>query len=357
MRGRLRFPGTLVVCACMLAVAPLAAQDARISNDVDTTLVTVGGRIQMTVTVEHAVGARVVWPDSLDLAPFELLGAQTAAPANVGGRARSSVTLTMAAFELGELEIPSFDVQVVGPGEARETLSTDRFGIEVVSVGADEGGDIRDIRGPLGIPLGVVTVSLWLLFALVTLAAAYGLHRRSRRNGEDEVGEVGPPPRPAHEVALEAIVRSESSPMLERGQVKEYHIEVSEVLRTYVEARFCVPSLEMTTREVVDGLRGVGAPGQFVDGLRRFLDQCDMVKFAKVRPTLEASQEILGLGRDLVTGSVPDHADVVSDTGGSENGGSDVVGTLSVETDRVRPAADSETAEAEPSSSPEQVVS
>jgi hypothetical protein len=82
-----------------------------------------------------------------------------------------------------------------------------------------------------------------------------------------------------------------------------------------------------------------------------------MVKFAKVRPTLEASQEILELGRDLVTGSVPDHADVVSDTGGSENGGSDVVGTLSVETDRVRPAADSETAEAEPSSSPEQVVS
>jgi hypothetical protein len=158
-------------------------------------------------------------------------------------------------------------------------------------------------------------------------------------------------------VALEAIARIESSPMLERGQVKEYHIEVSEVLRTYVEARFCVPSLEMTTREVVDGLRGVGAPGQFVDGLRRFLDQCDMVKFAKVRPTLEASQEILGLGRDLVTGSVPDHADVVSDTGGSENGGSDVVGTLSVETDRVRPAADSETAEAEPSSSPEQVVS
>lgn len=342
MRVRRRFAGMLTACVWALAVAPLAAQDARISNDVDTTLVTVGDRIQMTVTVEHAVGARVVWPDSIDLSPFELLAVRTAAPATEGGRAHSSAVLTMAAFELGELEIPSFDVQVLGPGEAEQTLSTDRFGIEVVSVGADEGGDIRDIRGPLWIPLGVVTVSLWLLLGLVALGAAYGLYRRSRRRGEDDVEEAGPPPRPAHEVALEAIERIESSPMLERGQVKEYHIEVSEVLRTYVERRFRVPSLEMTTREVVEGLRGVGAQGQFVDGLRRFLDQCDLVKFAKVRPTLEASQKILDLGRDLVTGSVPDPAEAAPDGDGP---------------DAARQGATGDGVAAEAALSPEQVVS
>jgi hypothetical protein len=305
----MRISGTLLACACSVAVVPLAAQYARISSDVDTTLVTVGDRVRMTVTVEHAVGALVVWPDSLDLTPFELVGAQAVPPTTEDGRARSSSILTMAAFELGELEIPSFDVQVLGPGDAVQTLSTARFGIEVVSVGVDESGDIRDIRGPLGIPLGVVTLGLWLLLALVGLAAAYGLYRWSRRSGEDDTEESGPPPRPAHEVALEAIARIEVSPMLERGQVKEYHIEVSEVLRTYVEARFHVPSLEMTTREVVDGLRGVDAEGGFIDGLRLFLDQCDMVKFAKVRPALEASREVLHLGRDLVSGSVLDLAD------------------------------------------------
>ncbi len=304
MRSRARLAGTLVACAWTVAVVPLAAQDARISNDVDTTLVTVGDRVRMTVTVEHAVGARVVWPDSLDLTPFEVLGVEAIPPATEGERVRSSAILTMAAFELGELVIPSFDVQVLGPGEAVETLSTDRFGIEVVSIGVDETGDIRDIRGPLWIPVGVVTVSLWILLLLLVLGAAYGLYRRSRRSGGDDVEESGPPPRPAHEVALEAIARVEASPMLERGQVKEYHIEVSEILRTYIEARFHVRSLEMTTREVVDGLRGVGAQAQFVDGLRRFLDQCDMVKFAKVRPVLEASREVLELGRELVTGSV-----------------------------------------------------
>ncbi len=114
--------------------------------------------------------------------------------------------------------------------------------------------------------------------------------------------------------------------MLERGQVKKYHIEVSEVLRSYVEARFLVASLEMTTREVVDGLRGVGAQVQFVDGLRRFLDQCDMVKFAKVRPSLEASQEVVNLGRDLVIGSVLEPFDPLLAGSGQDAGRPDAGG-------------------------------
>ena len=98
--------------------------------------------------------------------------------------------------------------------------------------------------------------------------------------------------------------------MLGRGEVKEYHIAVSETVRTYVEARFLVPALEMTTREVVAGLhrpRANGAnaaTGDFIDGLTKFLDQCDMVKFAKVRPDGAASRAVLALARDLVEQSI-----------------------------------------------------
>ena len=98
--------------------------------------------------------------------------------------------------------------------------------------------------------------------------------------------------------------------MLGRGEVKEYHIAVSETVRTYVEARFLVPALEMTTREVGAGLRrpaangATAATGDFIDGLAKFLDQCDMVKFAKVRPDGDASRAVLALARDLVEQSI-----------------------------------------------------
>jgi hypothetical protein len=288
-----------------LIASPLAGQ-SRVLTAVDTALVTVGDRITLTVTVEHAPGSQVVWPDSLDLAPFEVLGMQPDAPHETGGVSRSAASLALAAFELGRLEIPSFEVEVLGAGGEREVLSTDRFVVEVVSVGADESGDIRDIRGPLGIPLGAWRILLWTLLPLLAVALLYTLARRLRAKNETKrTPALAPPEAPSHELALAALAELEASPLLARGEVKEYHIEVSDILRTYVERRFGVDALEMTTAEVVAGLQARNADADFIHGLRAFLDQCDLVKFAKVRPAPEASRQVLELGRRLVLQSAP----------------------------------------------------
>jgi len=295
------------VAMCLLSLVPagLTAQAATLTDAVDTATVTVGDRVHLNITVEHAVGARVVWPDSLDLSPFEVQAAERTPPSTQGDRVRSGVVLTLAAFELGQLEVPDFEVVVEGPGDASQVLTTHRFGIEVVSVGTDEGGDIRDIRGPLWIPVGVVTVSLWMLGVLAAVALLLWVVRRMRRRGDDEPARAAVPARPPVEVALEALDAIEASPLLERGQVKEYHIRVSEVLRIYVEGRFRTPALEMTTREVVVALGRTDADEAFVTGLAACLDACDMVKFAKVRPDASASLAVLVAARDLVVGSAP----------------------------------------------------
>lgn len=292
-------------CAVALVLATSLGAQSRIRTDVDTTLVTVGDRITLTVSVQHAVGTSVVWPDSVSLGSFEVLAARALPTQADGDGSRSVAVFSLAAFELGALEIPSFDVTVVASDGSSETLSTDRYGIEVVTVGADETGDIREIRGPLGIPLSTVVVALWGLVILIVGALAYMLFRRFRRSGPvaDEPA-PGPPPRPAHEIALEALVRIESSHLLDRGQVKEYHIGVSDVLRRYVEARFGVTALELTTWEIIEGLERSGVASDFREGLRRFLDQCDLVKFAKVRPGADASRDVLARGRQLVEASI-----------------------------------------------------
>jgi hypothetical protein len=294
--------------AASLAIGAPAAAQSRIYAEVDTTLATVGDRVTLTVTVDHPAGSEVAWPDSLVLGPFEVLDAQAAGPLAQDDGLRSTAALDLAAFELGDLEIPSFDVVVVGPGAEADTLSTDAFGVQVTSVGADESGDIRDIRGPFSIPLSVIRVSLWGLAALAALVVGWLLWRRLRRGAEVGVPEPAAPPRPPHEVALEALARLEASPLLERGLVKEYHIEVSDILRRYVEASFGVAALEMTTAEVLHGLERGLADASFRDGLGRFLFACDMVKFAKVRPSSQASREVLALGRSLVVATVPQTA-------------------------------------------------
>jgi hypothetical protein len=87
--------------------------------------------------------------------------------------------------------------------------------------------------------------------------------------------------------------------------VKEYHIRASEILRTYVERRFRVDALEMTTFEVVRALDAAGVDASFREGLRSFLDQCDLVKFAKARPDAPSSAAVVQLGRRLVEDTIP----------------------------------------------------
>ena len=287
------------------ATVPVAGQ-ASVRTAVDTTVVTVGDRIRLTVSVDHPSSARVSLPDSLALAPFEVVDVRAEGEPASGGEGTSTWTITLAAFELGELEVPSFPVEVTAQSGTVDSLTTDAWGIQVVSVGADETGDLRDIRGPLGIPISGWIVALWVLVPLLVAAALYLLVRRLRPGEREAVrAALGPLPRPPHEVALEALAALEAASMLEEGRVKEYHIAASDILRTYVEDRFRVDALEMTTREVLEGLERAGADRGFRAGLRDFLDACDLVKFAKVRPDSGSSRATLALGRRIVLESVP----------------------------------------------------
>ena len=300
------------VTALLITLAPasLQAQSARIRTELDTALVSVGGRMEFTVQVEHDPTAIVVWPDSLDLGSVEVLGAEILPPANEGGRSITRARFTLVAFELGDIEIPSFDIQVQAPDGSSTTLSTDPYVITVQSVGLDEGGDIRAIRGPLGIPLGVIYVLPWILLLALLGGLGYWLWVK-RRPVEASPRRSVVIPRFPHEDAYEALDRLGSSDLVERGEIKEYHILASEIIRTYIEGRFGVYALEMTTGEVVEGLRGVDVAEDAEQTFGWFASRCDLVKFAKLWPAPDACRDSLEAARTFVDQTRPreDHLD------------------------------------------------
>jgi hypothetical protein len=300
------------------ASPPLQGQVPRVTTEVDTTLITVGDHINLRVSVRHSSSDRVEWPDSLDLRPFEILDARLGPPVQVQGDIESSMTLTLTVFELGDLEIPGFSVELVDPEGERTSLPTNPFGIQVSSVGLDEGGDIRDLKGPLWIPMGPGRVALFALLIVLGLGALYGLYRWGKRRKPEDAPEVPYLPlRPPHEIALEALDRLEASPLLERGEVKEFHIQLSDILRSYAEGRFGVPALEMTTGDLMAGMAEAGIEAWISEAFREFLAPCDMVKFAKLRPGADEARQLLDQGRQLVedTCQVPSPAEEPLETG------------------------------------------
>lgn len=284
----------LLLVAGPIALEPTPTpQQPRVDMEVDTTVVHLGDPVLVRLSVELPPGWAVQWLDSLDATPFEVLRYEATGP--------TEARLVLAAFELGDLEIPSLRIPLSGPEGAADTLATDPFRIGVASVGLDESGDIREIKGPLSIARSWWAVVLWLALAAVAAGSGFYVWRRRRsRPVLERPGPPPPPPRPHHVVALEALAELESSRLLDQGRVKEYHVRVSEIVRAYVEGQLEVPALEMTTGEVVDGLEGAALGAPLCNKFRSFLERCDLVKFAKLRPAGDDSRASLALARDLV---------------------------------------------------------
>jgi len=164
-------------------------------------------------------------------------------------------------------------------------LLTDRLEFEVQSVITEDAK--ADLKPPLGRldPRGPPPASRWpwIVAGLVLLAAAspfavrgfLAWRRRARR-------------RSAYEIARSRLDRLLAKPRPSAEQVDAFYVELSGIVRRYLEDRFELRAPELTTEEF---LASVGeSPDLSRDHqalLREFLRQADLVKFAGAQPSSE----------------------------------------------------------------------
>jgi hypothetical protein len=139
------------------------------------------------------------------------------------------------------------------------------------------GKDIRDIKPLIAIPSGWEWV--WWVLAILLVAGLVTLLVKYLKKRRENV--PLPPPVPAHVLARQKL--QEALALL--GQPKPFCTAVSDTVRQYLEARFRFHAPDRTTEEFLYELQDTNLlmPDQ-KDGLGAFLQQCDMVKFAKYEP-------------------------------------------------------------------------
>lgn len=122
----------------------------------------------------------------------------------------------------------------------------------------------------------------WLiLIGLGVIAATIWGVRRYRTTGTI----LPPKPQiPADVEALDRLRRLKERRLWEDGREKEYYTILTDILRTYLERRFDIQAMEMTTRQILDKLREDESIGGSDYAMQQVLDVADFVKFAKVRP-------------------------------------------------------------------------
>ena len=95
---------------------------------------------------------------------------------------------------------------------------------------------------------------------------------------------------PPYEEAIMELTRLKSEKLWESGQDKEYFTRLTDILRNYLDRRFCINAMEMTTGQIMVALRKNEETIPVNDQLNKILDMADFVKFAKMRPMPEENE-------------------------------------------------------------------
>ena len=166
--------------------------------------------------------------------------------------------------------------------------------MRVKAAPADTTAKIYDIIKPYRAPVTVGEILPWILLAAILGILAWVILRFIRKNKKSDTGpETFINPEPAHVIAFRELEKLREEQLWQKGAIKIYYTRLTEILRQYLENRFRVFSLELTTDETLDSLLKTGfkKDGSY-NLLKTVLTGADLVKFAKhiPEPTENESQ-------------------------------------------------------------------
>ena len=208
-------------------------------------------------------------------------------------------------FDSGLYYLPPFKYVI-----DNDTFETQSLSLKVVPVPVDTTHAEFDIKGVDAPPFVlwdyVPAWVIYLLIALVVIAAgiyAYWRWGRKAKGGEAAAEEKAIPP---YERAIQALHELKDSKLWQQGQEKAYYTNLTEILRVYIDQRFHINAMEMTSTQIIDTLRRNEETKAVNQQLRDILEGAAFVKCAKMRPLPDDNEQVMRYAENFVEETKPE---------------------------------------------------
>jgi hypothetical protein len=147
---------------------------------------------------------------------------------------------------------------------------------------------------------------LWIALAAALAVIAIILMRKYLK--KKPVADTAPavPTLPPYEEAIAAMEALDGKKYLERGMVREYVFELSEIFKRYIGRRYDTIAPELTTEEIVAWLEFSDISREMRLCAERFFRSGDQVKFAKMIPDRQCIEGYIRDVRIFIEATKPD---------------------------------------------------
>ncbi len=286
-----------IITAFVFAAAWLTASTApkpSFKISLDSAHVLMGNLMGLKLTVIQADGTpgQVIAPvDSL--MPIELV-AKDSLPELVSessgeGKHVFTALYKLQAFDSGDYRIPPF-IYVTG----RDTVLSNSAFLKVVPVDVSKMTDINSIEGAGRfkakwfdwMPDFITDYWYFILLGIIIVAGGICtyliLSKKVAVNILPKKKE-----RPPYLVAMDKLNKLKAKHLWEQGSEKPFYTELTEILREYLDRRFGINAMEMTSSQIMRALNDRGDSQMPKDLMQQILEIADYVKFARVQPLRE----------------------------------------------------------------------
>ncbi len=280
----------------------------------------VGDPITVRIDVKTPPGFRVeILKPQSPSGDFSVLNFSPESPVSEpeGGAIHHQARMTAAVYKTGAFEFPPVRIALEdGSGVRTEALSPS-VKIDIRSV-VGKDFKLKDLKKQADIPDKFRWLTwLALAFALCILTLI-GRRLWNRKRNVRRLPDAATPARDPLDIAesdLEALL---AGGLPAEGREKKFYILLSDVVKRILEAGFKISAAEQTTSEIMGSMRRVsGLSAEMLELVESFLVRCDLVKFARYRPSTseheaagENARKILAAVRDIRRQSVagPQHS-------------------------------------------------
>ncbi len=274
-----------ILYIALLLISAFGFSQKRVETSIDTTKNKIGAQFNLTLRVKADTTENVVFPRGNRFGSLEVIRNYVVDTVEKDGKLELIKRYGLTQFDSGKYQVPRLPILI-----DKKPFYSDSLNVEIANVPVDtlkqKMYDIKPIieAESVGIPFWV-----WILVVILVIVAlgfgTYYLIKKFQKKKTEEIIYKSP-----IEKANALLSNLEKKQLVQRGEVKDYYSELTDIARIYIEEVIHIPAMESTTSELIVALREAASNKKMpinqetFENLERVLKTADLVKFAKSRP-------------------------------------------------------------------------